>query len=111
MIRFIILISWEFCKGFIRACWVRWEEIWRGERVEIHATSRLRVGSTVRYVCKDGRRRAAVVTRVGDDFALGQCALRAANGEVAQSAYFDPDTKARGTWHWGDNSRSIFRTP
>lgn len=106
MIRFVILLWFELLKSFLRACWARWEEIWRGEYVEIRQ-ARFRVGASVRYVCADGKCRTAIITRIGENAALGQCALRAANGEVTQSAYFDPRAAARGSWHWSDGAPTL----
>lgn len=107
MIRFVILFSWELLKGFVRACWVRLGEIWSGELAAQGASARFRVGAVVRYVCQDGKRRAAIIIALGEDTMLGQCALLAWTGEQNDCVFFDPDTKARGTWHWGDGARTL----
>jgi hypothetical protein len=113
MLRFIIAFSWELFKAFLRACWVRLEEIWSGE-VSLQSsvdsrqtTARFRIGAGARYVDTRGKRHAAIIVAVGPDLVLGQCALIAVGVGRVDTAFFDPDTKALGTWHWGDGGRSL----
>jgi hypothetical protein len=69
--------------------------------------ARFRVGALAHYVQVGGRHTLAVITQIGADAELGEaalCVLGGAPGGWFATAFFDPDTKARGTWHWIEGS-------
>lgn len=69
--------------------------------------ARFRTGLLVHYVRGDGSHALAVVTQIGADAELGEatlCVLGGAPGGWFATAFFDPDTKARGAWHWIEGS-------
>ncbi len=55
----------------------------------------------VHFVCVDGAHTSALIVGLRQDRVLGQVALLHCGGFV-MSAFFDPDAKRAGTWHWDE---------
>ncbi len=55
----------------------------------------------VHFVRADGSHTSALIVALRQDRALGQVALLYRGG-IVTSAFFDPDVKNAGTWHWDE---------